>query len=252
LNSVQVVATLGSMPRDTLTREQIVRAAIELLDADGVEGLSMRRLGDRLGSVATAVYWHVKSKDDLVVLAADAVWGEIDLPDPSGVGWRTAAIRIARNTYTMITRHPWLLPAMSTQLVYGPGKARFDDHCLGVYEAAGFAGADADDAHKTVFAFVLATALGAAAELLWRARVRRDGGDEEEQLRDTVARASEIAMRFPRLRARIQALEDADPAAAGDQSFEFGLQAILDGLQARLAARPVPVNPDGPSSASGT
>jgi AcrR family transcriptional regulator len=237
------------MPRDTLTREQIVQAAIELLDADGVEGLSMRRLGSRLGSAATAVYWHVNSKHDLVVLAGDAVWGEIQLPDPAEVGWRTAAIRIAHDTYTMITRHPWLLPAMSTQLVYGPRKARYDDHCLAVYEAAGFTGTDADDAHKTVFAFVLATALGVAAELLWRARVRRGGGNEEEQLRDTIAQASEIAMRFPRLRARIQAMQDADPAATADQSFEFGLQVILDGLQAQLAARPVPANPGTPPPA---
>jgi AcrR family transcriptional regulator len=249
LNSVQVLGYRGDMPRDTLTREQIVRAAVELLDADGAEGLSMRRLGDRLGSVATAVYWHVKSKDDLVVLAADTVWGEVELPDPGEVGWRTAATRIAHDTYTMITRHPWLLPAMTTQLVYGPGKARYDDHCLAVYEAAGFTGADADNAHKTVFAFVLATALGEAAELLWRARVRHDGGDEEQQLRDTIARASEIAMRFPRLRARVQALEDADPAVAGEQSFEFGLQAILDGLQGRLPTRLVPADPGAPPPA---
>jgi AcrR family transcriptional regulator len=249
LNSVQVLGYRADMPRDTLTQEQIVRAAIELLDTDGVEGLSMRRLGDRLGSVATAVYWHVKSKDNLVVLAADTLWGEIQLSDPAEVGWRTAATRIAHDTYAMITRHPWLLSAMSSSLVYGPRKARYDDHCLAVYEAAGFPGAEADNAHKTVFAFVLATALGQAAELLWRARVRRGGGNEEEQLRDTIARASAIAMRFPRLRARIQALEHADPAAAGDQSFEFGLQVILDGLQGRLAARPVSANPGASSRA---
>jgi DNA-binding transcriptional regulator YbjK len=83
------------MPRDPLTREQIVRAAIQLLDADGVEGLSMRRLGDRLGAAATAVYWHVKSKDDLVMPAGDAVWGEIELPNPAAVGWRTAATSMA-------------------------------------------------------------------------------------------------------------------------------------------------------------
>jgi AcrR family transcriptional regulator len=237
------------MPRDTLTRHQIVRAAIDLLDADGVEGLSMRRLGDRLGSAATAVYWHVNSKDNLVVLAADAVWGEIQLPDPAEVGWRTAATTLAHDTCTMITRHPWLLPAMSTRLVYGPGKARYDDACLAVYETAGFTGADADDAHKTVFAFVLATALGAAAELLWRARVRRGRGNEEEQLRDTIAQASDTARQFPRLRARIEATEHADPAAAANQSFEFGLQVILNGLQARLAARPVPANPGTPPPA---
>jgi AcrR family transcriptional regulator len=226
------------MPRDTLTREQIVHAAIELLDAEGIDGLSMRRLGSRLGSAATAVYWHVKSKDDLVVLAGDAVWGEIKLPDPGQVGWRTAATTIAHDTYAMVTRHPWLLPAMSTQLIYGPGRARYDDHCLAVYEAAGFTAVDADNAHKTVFAFVLATALGAAAELAWRARRRREDGSEEEQMRDTIAQASDIAMQFPRLRARIQAMKDVDPAAPPDQSFEFGLHTILNGLEARLPAQP--------------
>ena len=50
------------MPRDTLTREQIIQAAIDLLDAEGLEGLNMRALGMRLGSAATAVYWHVGAR----------------------------------------------------------------------------------------------------------------------------------------------------------------------------------------------
>src|SRR5438105_244966 len=81
----------GHMPRDTLTRGQIVNAAIDLLDADGLEGLNMRALGQRLGSAATAVYWHVGSKDNLIALAADEVWSEIARPDPAVVGWRAAA-----------------------------------------------------------------------------------------------------------------------------------------------------------------
>ena len=59
------------MPRDTLTRGQIVQAAIELLDAEGLEGLNMRALGQRLGSSATAVYWHVGSKENLIALAME-------------------------------------------------------------------------------------------------------------------------------------------------------------------------------------
>ena len=72
------------MPRDTLTRDQIVTAAIDLLDAEGLEGLNMRALGQRLGSAATAVYWHVGSKDNLIALAGDQVWSEIALPDLGG------------------------------------------------------------------------------------------------------------------------------------------------------------------------
>src|SRR5690349_4305070 len=68
------------VPRDTLSRDQIVGAAIELLDARGLDDFSMRMLGKRLGSAATAMYWHVGSKDDLLALAADRVWSEIALP----------------------------------------------------------------------------------------------------------------------------------------------------------------------------
>lgn len=224
------------MPRDTLTREQIVRAAIDLLDTEGSEGLSMRQLGNRLGSAATAVYWHVKSKDYLIVLAGDAVWSEIELPDPAEVGWRKAVATMAHDLHAMVIRHPWLVSAMSTHLIYGPGKARHDDHCLAVFEAAGFAGIDVDHAVQTVFTFVLGTALGEVAELAWRTRLRRSG-NEEEQTQEAIARVSEIAMRFPRLRARNEAWAAGAHAATPGQDFEFGLQTILNGLQTRLAAQ---------------
>lgn len=222
------------MPRETLTREQIVQAAVELLDSKGIEGLSMRRLGNRLNSAATAVYWHVKSKDDLLVLAADAVWAEIELPDPDEVTWRTAATTMATGLYAMIVRHPWLVPAMSTHLLYGPGKARHDDHLLAVYQTAGFTGRDAEQAMKTVFTFVLGTALGVASEAAWKARLRRTGGDETEEVRSMVARATEIAMRFPRLRAHSA---NDEPAPTPDQDLEFGLRTILNGLRAELNDR---------------
>jgi AcrR family transcriptional regulator len=227
----------GLVPRETLTRDQIVQAAIELLDADGLDGLSMRRLGNRLGSAATAVYWHVKSKDDLVVLAGDQVWGEITLPDPDVVGWRAAATTMANDTYGMLTRHLWLVSAMSTVTVYGPGKARYDDHCIAVFNAAGFTGMDIDRAMNAVFTYVLGNAVGSAAEAAWRARLRRDGGSEEEGIRDAITWASEIAVQFPRLRAHGEALGDVDIAAAPEQTFAFGLQAILDGLEVQLADR---------------
>src|SRR5215470_82251 len=210
------------MPRDTLTREQIVRTAVELLDAEGLEGLNMRHLGMRLSSAATAVYWHVKSKDNLLVLAGDEVWHEIELPDLDAVDWRTAATTMANNLYAMFARHPWLLQAFGSHLFYGAGKARHDDHSLAIYEMAGFIGAEADQASATV---------------LLQRRFSRDGGDAEELIRDTILKASEIAMRFPRLRARLEGTPSIDYAGAPDKSFEFGLQAIFDGFEARLAAR---------------
>ncbi|WP_232668797.1 TetR/AcrR family transcriptional regulator [Pseudonocardia sp. TRM90224] len=221
------------MPRAPLTREQIVRAAVEVLDAEGVEGLNMRRLGAWLGTAPTAVYWHVPSKDELLVLAADEVWAEIDLPDLDGVGWRAAAVDMARNLHAMVTGHPWLVTAMSTHLIYGPGKARHDNHLLGVYEAAGFTGQDVDRAVHAVFVFVLGHALGEASGVAWQRRLRRGG---EQQVEAAIAAAVETASRYPRLRERLVSVDGQEP----DQTFEWGLEAVIDGVTTRSIAHGKP------------
>ncbi|SDM26902.1 TetR/AcrR family transcriptional regulator [Allokutzneria albata] len=220
------------MARNTLTAEQIVKAAIELLDADGLDGLNMRSLGQRLGSAATAIYWHIKTKDDLVRLAGDAIWGEIDLPDPDAEDWRASATALATGLHGMLARHPWFGQAFGSYLLYGEGKSRFDECSLAVYGKAGFAPADADRAAATVLVFVLGTALGAASEV---SLTRRLGADA---LKGAVSRAHEVAQAFPLLRERFGTIAAEDYAAAPDGSFEFGLRAILDGFEARLRARP--------------
>jgi len=187
VQAIAAVPYLGRMPRDTLTREQIVRAAIDLLDTEGLEGLNMRALGNRLGSAATAVYWHVGSKDNLMALAADQAWNEIALPDLTATGWRAAATAMATSLHAMLTRHPWLVQAFGSQVLYGPGKARHDDHSLAVYEAAGFTGERADQAAATVFTYVLGNALGPAAAASLTRKLRRDGGNAEELIRDHIA-----------------------------------------------------------------
>ncbi|WP_055585242.1 TetR/AcrR family transcriptional regulator [Streptacidiphilus griseoplanus] len=223
------------MPRTTLTSAQIVDAAVGLLDAEGLEGLNMRALGKQLGSAATAVYWHVGSKENLIALAADQVWHEIPLPDLAVVDWRTAATRLATDLHTMLTRHPWLVQAFGSLPLFGPGKARHDDHSLAIHEAAGFTGGQADQAAATVFTFVLGNALGPAAADSLARRLGRAGDDAAEAMRDSTAKAHEIAARFPRLRARLETAA-AGHGAAPDNSFQFGLQTVLDGLEARLAA----------------
>ncbi|MCP3804012.1 TetR/AcrR family transcriptional regulator [Allokutzneria sp. A3M-2-11 16] len=218
------------MPRNTLTAEQIVRAAIELLDSEGLDGLNMRSLGQRLGSAATAIYWHIKTKDDLVRLAGDAIWDEIGLPDPDA-DWRTAATALATGMHAMLTRHPWFGQAAGGYLLYGRGKSRFDEHTIAAYEKAGFAPADADRAAATVFVFVLGSALGPAMEVSLTRRLTHAA------LQDAVARTHEIASEFPRLRERLDTPAAVGYADAPEGSFEFGLRAILDGFEARLSSR---------------
>ena len=221
------------MSGDALTREQIVKAAIELLDEQGLEGLNMRALGKRLGSVPTAVYWHLKSKRDLVTLAGDHVWDEIALPDLTRSDWRTAATTVATDFRAMLTRHPWLVQVFGSYLVYGPKRARHDDHSLALFEAAGFVGASALQAAATVGTFVLGSVLGAAGQAAMKRALRR-GGDSAALIRERITKASAIARQFPRLRAHLERTTSA--RTAPDASFEFGLRAVLDGLEARLVS----------------
>ncbi|MBF6542004.1 TetR/AcrR family transcriptional regulator [Nocardia brasiliensis] len=225
------------MPRTTLTKEQVLQAAVEVLDAEGVAGLNVRRLGAQLGVASTAMYYYVKNKDELVTLTADLVWHEIELPDPATTDWRSAAAALAREVHEMVGRHFWLLAAMSTHVIYGPGKARFDECGLEIFEGAGFAGADADRAAATLLMFVIGAAQGSAAERAWEARLKRDGGDAGAHQPDALAYVTEAAAQFPRLRARLDSpVSDAVETLPGSTGFEFGLLTVLDGLQCRLAA----------------
>ncbi|MFE9452018.1 TetR/AcrR family transcriptional regulator C-terminal domain-containing protein [Streptomyces sp. NPDC006739] len=224
------------MPRDTLTADRIIRAAIELLDDEGLDGLNMRSLAKRLGSAATAVYWHIKTKDDLVRLASDAIWHEVEVPDLDAVDWRTAATVHASGMHAMLTRHPWLVQAFGSHLLHGPAQARHNDLSLAIYERAGFATADADRAAATVFTFVLGSALGPAAQVSLNRRLNKNGAEAEQLMADAMARATETAKQFPRLRERLDTTAAKDYAAAPDNTFAFGLQSVLDGFEARLTA----------------
>lgn len=220
------------MPRQTLTRDQIISTATELLDHDGLEGLNMRALGDRLGSAATAVYWHVGSKENLVALAADRAWSEVPLPDLATTDWRVAATQMATGLHAMLTRHTWVVQAFGSVFVYGPGKARHDDHAIGVFEVAGFAADEIDQATTAIFTYVIGNALGPAATASFTRKLAREGTGAAERMREMMAEARGVARQFPRLRSALDS-PAAEYGASPEGSFQLGLEAILDGLEAR-------------------
>ena len=222
------------MPRDVLTVDQILTAAIALLDEEGLDGLNMRALGQRLGSAPTAIYWHIKTKDELVQRAGDTIWSEITLPDLDATDWRTAATDLATGLRAMLLRHPWYGQAFGSHLMSGRGKFRYDDHTLELYERAGFAPADADRAAATVLVYVLGSSLGAAAEVSLNRRLSRGGQDAEQTIKAFIGEAASVAAEFPRLRARLNTSAATEYAAAPDDTFDFGLRAILDGFATRL------------------
>lgn len=108
-------------------RDQIVDAAVALADADGLAAVSMRALGRRLGVAAMTLYSHVGSQRELLDAMVDRAYGDFTLPDPD-LGWRDALEQYARELWTVLRRHPWLLEINTWRLPLGP-------HVLDVEEA---------------------------------------------------------------------------------------------------------------------
>jgi AcrR family transcriptional regulator len=222
--------------RSTLTVDQILQAAVALLDEEGIEALSMRKLAARLGVGATSLYWHVKNRDELVVLIIDAVHGEIAMPDDDPAqDWREVVSTVARDVRSTMVRHPWLVSVLD-QIVaanLGPNVSRLSERLLAVFERAGFELWEAEKALKTVMPYVTAVAMMEAAFHTWLAR---HGTTEAAWLEEANRSAKEITQEHPRLRELTAAYRGADVQASMDEDFEYGLARVLDGLQARLAA----------------
>jgi AcrR family transcriptional regulator len=226
-----VWARPGKREQPALTREQIVAEAVVLLDADGIEALSMRRLGAKLGAGATSLYRHVASKDELMELVVDRVYGEIEVPEPADpADWRTAVSGWAHSLRATILRHPWIATALGQAgtAYLGPNIMRMNDSALGVLEAAGFALPEGDRTILLVSAYVVGFSTNEAA---WLTVVARSGLTEQQWLERLRPAAEAAAQPYPRLRALFAAVWKPD-AAAADQ-FDDGLQGILDSVANR-------------------
>jgi AcrR family transcriptional regulator len=238
--SAEDVTSVWTRPRrkrrehPALSREQIVATALELLDAEGIDALSMRRLGSRLGAVATAVYWHVANKDELIELVVDEVYGEIEVPEVTDqAGWRAAADACARSLRSAILRHPWMVSVLDeVGMAYlGPNLMRQSERMLALFRAAGFPLVEADQAVKTVAAYVMGMATADAAVL-----TKLAGGTRSEQdiVRDLLPAAERAAQPHPLLRELYAVYRTQDPEQNREDNFTYGLDRVLDGLQARL------------------
>ena len=96
----------AAAPRAPLSKERVLRTAVDLADRGGSEAVSMRKLGQELGVDAMSLYHHVRSKDDILDGIVDAVVGEIELT-PAGGDWSTALRRQVMAARRVMLRHPW-------------------------------------------------------------------------------------------------------------------------------------------------
>ncbi|TDD12021.1 TetR/AcrR family transcriptional regulator [Nonomuraea diastatica] len=210
------------------SRQEIVRAAVEMLDEQGLGGLSMRKLGAKLSAGATSLYWYVANKDELLELAYDEVWAEMTVPDPGRVGWRDSASALAHSMRQVILRHPWSADLIGSMPALGPHAMGVADRTRKMFKAAGFTGLDIDFANATLTAYVFGMTI---PEIAWNTAMGERGYDADE-MRAAVARA---AAGHPDLLERINMDTHDDPQAMREMCFDFGLVSMLDGLERRLA-----------------
>ncbi|WP_427890328.1 TetR/AcrR family transcriptional regulator C-terminal domain-containing protein [Kribbella sp. GL6] len=221
----------ASPARETLSREQIVAAAMQVLDAEGVAGLSMRKLAARLGAGATSLYWHVPTKDDLIDLLIDEVWGEIDVPEPDLAGWRSGALLFGHSLRSAILRHPWLPEVMYTRPSIGPKAMRLGARGVVLFGAAGFSDREVDLALGSVMSYALGTA---SAEVATREMHRRSGQSEQEWVAELLEQAQSAADDYPEMQESVRRRTATDLDSSLTENFVYGLDALLDGLQTRV------------------
>lgn len=217
-----------------LSREQIVAAALSLLDEEGVEALSMRRLGAKLNAGATSLYWHVANKEQLLALVVDEVFGEVEVPDPDdSAGWRAAALLSGHSIRAVMLRHIWLGPLMSESghAYGGPAMMRLSEALLALFENAGATPEVAEGATQTLCGYVMGVATAESARLRMLAGA---GQGEGEWMAQAYVDVEKIAEPYPRLVELFERHRGEDPRLTRDRSFQYGLDLVLDGVAARL------------------
>ncbi|PNE41455.1 TetR/AcrR family transcriptional regulator [Streptomyces noursei] len=217
-----------------LSPEQIVSAAVRLLDEEGIDALSMRNLGTRLNAGAASLYSHVANKDELIELVVDEVYGEIEVPEAGArADWRSAVGDCAHGLRTAILRHPWMASVLGgVGMSYlGPNMMRISEAMLDVFQKAGFPADEVDHAVTTLTAYVIGMTTSEAA---WLTMLARSGNDEREWMERLWPAAEEAAQDHPQLREQYASLRGKDPREMRDDKFAYGLQTVLDGLAGRI------------------
>jgi AcrR family transcriptional regulator len=152
-------AASGPAPeRHPLTRDRVLRAALDVADADGIAGLTIRSLATRLGVKPMSVYYHVANKEEILDGIVDLVFAEIDLPDPDG-DWRSQVRRRAASARAALVRHPWAVALLESRTTPGPENLRQHDAMLGTLRAGGFSVRTAGHAYAVLDAYVYGVAV---------------------------------------------------------------------------------------------
>ena len=212
--------------RPPLTHERVVAAAVAVADRGGLGAVSMRHVARELGVEAMSLYHHVANKDALLDALADWAFTEVELPAP-GTPWRDAMADRAASARTVLAAHPWALGMIESRRNPGPALLHHHDSVLGLLREGGFSVALAAHAYSVIDAYVFGFVLtetnlpfeaGKSAEAFVQETVGLMSPDEHPYLAEM---AAELVVGG--------SYDFAD-------EFGYGLELVLDSLEARLAA----------------
>ena len=208
-------------PRAPLTRERVLEAAVELADRDGIDGLSMRKLGQALGVEGMALYRHVRDKDAILDGIVEVVVGEIDGPEPR-TDWKAGLRDLALAGRAVMVRHPWAPALLVSRPDVGMASLRHIDRVLALLERAGFS---IDRSHHALH--VLGSRVFGFTQDPFN-----DTTDVRPDPATQLAQAQSLAAVFPNVgKLAIAATHDGPLGGCDDEfEFRFGLDLILDGL----------------------
>jgi AcrR family transcriptional regulator len=216
--------------RKPLTKERVLEKAIALADTDGIEGLSMRKLGQALGVEAMSLYNHVANKGELIAAMVDGVVEQFELPEDEP-RWDKAIRRCAISAHDLLIEHPWacslaLVPS-DIRTVGGP-RIRYMEWLLRRLREAGFSAELTYSAYHTLDSHIFGFTLWQLGHVNAARMLAPPSG---ENIKEWAAHFLEqMRPQFPYL-AEHGEQHMAAGARDGRHEFEFGLDLILDGLK---------------------
>jgi len=209
--------------RARLSRDDIVRTAVKVLDREGLDTFSMRVMATELGTAATsALYWRIANKNDLLELAVDEVLAEALVPAGEG-DWRDQVTVVVHAAYRALWEHPWAPQLLASHAGLGPNYQALTDQVQTILKSAGFKGVHLDAAVPAIFHYLIGSAVTDSA---WAAVVRRSGMSE---FRWASEAGGQLGVDADSLAAYLNRRSLAGPEAR----FASGLRVIVIGLRPR-------------------
>ncbi|MET8809284.1 TetR/AcrR family transcriptional regulator C-terminal domain-containing protein [Streptomyces sp. NPDC004546] len=222
----------GRGPKPAYTRDDIAAAAVRIADARGLDAVSMRQVAAELGCGTMSLYNYVPRKEDLYELMMDAVSAEHVLWEPGG-DWRADMLRVARETRSLMHRHPWIPRLMSPVYGFSPHALRYLEHCLACLDPL-----EASYGTKleliAMLNGVVTTYVRNELDTAERVRALPWSEDEENAVRIAYLGGQVASGAYPRMAAAFA--EDAGPIDL-EAVFERALGRVLDGFDPGRGSR---------------